>query len=514
MLSINSLLNPQPERRAYTQPPVSISREKRQKMAKDAPVFRPGETQGKVRYRPHLARDPELERLHREFSIHPMGAIDKYPREIPYASDKKTFQEKTGRESFHVFQYTFRIPGEEKEWTVMWDYNIGIVRITHLFKCNGNKLSNLLQTTPGKMLNQNPSLREICHSITGGALSAQGYWMPYECAKALAATFCWRIRYALTPLFGNDFPAMCIPPTDRIKYNRMVIDKNIIARATELAKHYRSLEPSHSGQFSRPAPRVPSSTYRLLQPNREDPSLKLAPLKIPHHQYAESSASARDSSTEPYCMSPKSASPFSAFTPVNPSRKTVPTPRSHVESSQSNLHQMPEAMGPEDISGESDTDSISSSNLYSTPHSTSADDQLDAEKATETDGPVEPSSDDGDLTDSDDDWQVDDAEDKDYRGPPLKKPLHGSPRLGRSASPRSQGKKNPDRISRPARSRPVPHFIREVNAAEALLRLHMVELEEMSTETEVEDDGAATPLSTLSLGAAAPRTRKRRRASL
>lgn len=35
-----------------------------------------------------------------------------------------------------VFQYTFKIPGEDKEWIVMWDYNIGLVRITHLFKCN------------------------------------------------------------------------------------------------------------------------------------------------------------------------------------------------------------------------------------------------------------------------------------------------------------------------------------------------------------------------------------------
>lgn len=35
-----------------------------------------------------------------------------------------------------VFQYTFKIPGEDKEWTVMWDYNIGLVRTTHLFKCN------------------------------------------------------------------------------------------------------------------------------------------------------------------------------------------------------------------------------------------------------------------------------------------------------------------------------------------------------------------------------------------
>ena len=30
------------------------------------------------------------------------------------------------------------------------------------------------QTTPGKMLAQNNGLRDICHSITGGALAAQG----------------------------------------------------------------------------------------------------------------------------------------------------------------------------------------------------------------------------------------------------------------------------------------------------------------------------------------------------
>jgi hypothetical protein len=39
-----------------------------------------------------------------------------------------------------------------------------------------------------------------------------GYWMPYEAARAMAATFCWRIRYALTPLFGTEFPAMTYDP--------------------------------------------------------------------------------------------------------------------------------------------------------------------------------------------------------------------------------------------------------------------------------------------------------------
>lgn len=34
-----------------------------------------------------------------------------------------------------VFQYTFKVPGDEREYTVLWDYNIGLVRITPFFKC-------------------------------------------------------------------------------------------------------------------------------------------------------------------------------------------------------------------------------------------------------------------------------------------------------------------------------------------------------------------------------------------
>ena len=34
-----------------------------------------------------------------------------------------------------VFQYEFKLIGEEKTYTVMWDYNIGLVRITPFFKC-------------------------------------------------------------------------------------------------------------------------------------------------------------------------------------------------------------------------------------------------------------------------------------------------------------------------------------------------------------------------------------------
>jgi hypothetical protein len=73
-----------------------------------------------------------------------------------------------------VFQYTFKVPGDEREYTVMWDYNVGLVRITPFFKCcKYSKVRSLCslvvafadslrgQTTPAKMLNSNPGLRNL-----------------------------------------------------------------------------------------------------------------------------------------------------------------------------------------------------------------------------------------------------------------------------------------------------------------------------------------------------------------
>lgn len=76
---------------------------KRQKLAKDAPVFAEGtKVVGHVNYPPHEAgRDRDLELRHRDFGVFPLGQIyRKGVRHIPYASDKKDFLEKTGREAF------------------------------------------------------------------------------------------------------------------------------------------------------------------------------------------------------------------------------------------------------------------------------------------------------------------------------------------------------------------------------------------------------------------------------
>lgn len=65
--------------------------------------------------------------------------------------------------------------------------------------------------------------------------------MPFETAKAVAATFCYNIRFALTPLFGTDFPSQCIQPHERA-FGKMTIDPEIIKRATELSRRYFQME--------------------------------------------------------------------------------------------------------------------------------------------------------------------------------------------------------------------------------------------------------------------------------
>ena len=93
--------------------------------------------------------------------------------------------------------------------------------------------------------------------------------MPFEAAKAVAATFCYHIRYALTPLFGLEFLKKCIKPGED-GFGHMVIDANIIRRCTEEANEYRvmSRESSLIGCPSTPEP-IPASmtkwTPKLLR---------------------------------------------------------------------------------------------------------------------------------------------------------------------------------------------------------------------------------------------------------
>ncbi|KAH6659691.1 hypothetical protein BKA67DRAFT_652915 [Truncatella angustata] len=273
MISVASLLNPAPSGPSVhgfppspapsASPTSSLADESsfydrsmipKNKMPKDAAIFTKGKAKGVVNFHPFEILDEFSIGELRKYQVFPVGKIQEYCRHIPYNSGKKNFFEKTGRESFEVFQYVFKVPGDDIEYAVMWDYNVGLVRMTPFFKC-----CKYSKTTPAKMLNLNPGLKEITHSITGGSIMAQGYWMPYECAKAVCATFCHHIAGALIPIFGPDFPSQCISLQDP-KYRQMSISPSIIIQSTREAEHFRrfytnmvtstsSASPQHDRKF-------------------------------------------------------------------------------------------------------------------------------------------------------------------------------------------------------------------------------------------------------------------------
>ena len=128
VLSIQSLLNPvfpaippsnsrpaQSSPSRVTPSTIQTGGTRRQKLIKDNAVFTKSAPAGAVRYPPYECSDDalslpqslqhELVRQHLRFRIFPNGSerdgcITEYTRHIPYASEKKGFFDKTGREAF------------------------------------------------------------------------------------------------------------------------------------------------------------------------------------------------------------------------------------------------------------------------------------------------------------------------------------------------------------------------------------------------------------------------------
>lgn len=121
MVSVASLLNPiPPSFEMYRDSPSPVSREstpayapaylpasppplpapKKLKMSKAAAVFVKGKPKGEIRYTPCEIQDETIAAEHKKFEVEPIGRIGHYPRHIPYNSEKKSFQQKTGRDAF------------------------------------------------------------------------------------------------------------------------------------------------------------------------------------------------------------------------------------------------------------------------------------------------------------------------------------------------------------------------------------------------------------------------------
>lgn len=101
--------------------------------------------------------------------------------------------------------------------------------------------------------------------------------MPYKCARAVCATFCYTIAPALVPLFGPSFPSECRVP-GRPRYRDMTIDQDVIADAARdsraaLVEAARRNSSSSSSQ-SQPQPSSSNHPSAAVSRHVMEPQLR------------------------------------------------------------------------------------------------------------------------------------------------------------------------------------------------------------------------------------------------
>lgn len=128
-------------------------------------------------------------------------------KSIPSESDigKRKYSTNIDERNFlTVFEYVVN-----NNW-IIWDYYSGLVHLTGLWKAVGNAKADIV-----KLVDSSPELAFKVKRIRGGFLKIQGTWVPYDIARKLASKFCYSIRYALVPLFGEAFIDECLKPDER-----------------------------------------------------------------------------------------------------------------------------------------------------------------------------------------------------------------------------------------------------------------------------------------------------------
>lgn len=93
--------------------------------------------------------------------------------------------------------------------SIIWDYNTGYVHLTAIWKALGNNKADILN-----LLDNAPELEPYLRRVRGGFLKIQGSWLDFDHCYKLAAKICWKIRYALVPVFGVRFLDDVLTPSD------------------------------------------------------------------------------------------------------------------------------------------------------------------------------------------------------------------------------------------------------------------------------------------------------------
>jgi hypothetical protein len=139
--------------------------------------------------------------------------------------------------------------------------------------------------------------------------------MPYQAAKEIAATFCYDIRWALTPVFGNDFPDSCLHPNEP-GFAKFFIKTATVQYCTQETNRFREQGQSYKVYGS-----IASSPVEVRKTHFSPPSLNVKTVKQRRARPAdiESGYGTDTDRSDKYLCSPE-VSPRTRFTPINRSQ--------------------------------------------------------------------------------------------------------------------------------------------------------------------------------------------------
>jgi hypothetical protein len=158
------------------------------------------------------------------------------------------FKRRYGQQ-MHVFEYAFRVPGTDATHVVQWDAKSGYVRLSSLYFVTPKTREEVgLKSTVERRVTTrlfkfftepNANLKKVALSFLENTRvsddgKAGGLWLPWECARALAVNFCVEFAEALVPVFGKEFPGICVG-VDAEGFGQWRMDGRIVRGAIEEA---------------------------------------------------------------------------------------------------------------------------------------------------------------------------------------------------------------------------------------------------------------------------------------
>ena len=197
MVPLASLLNPMPPSvesvvdnplSAFKEPyqcSPSLAPPKKQKMSKAAATFIKGKPKGEVNYPPYEIQDEATAAELEKFEVQPIGRIGEYPKRIPYNSEKKTFQQKTGMDGFEGMCHHLRRPVWKRSLSKVLSLSVHLQNAERCSRqgCTYRDVGLQCRFGEDHGVLQEPEAHEGMHSLAGSYGVPCLHLVPRQCQR-------------------------------------------------------------------------------------------------------------------------------------------------------------------------------------------------------------------------------------------------------------------------------------------------------------------------------------------